>query len=96
MPDGGSLFLTTERIEAFPAETNGYTKVKVSIRDTGTGFESKAIENLFTPFFTTKPEGSGLGLAIVKRITEGLKGQVRGTNHSAGGAEVSVILPLSR
>lgn len=96
MPEGGSLFLTTERIEAFPKENDSLAKVKVTIRDTGKGFESKAIENLFTPFFTTRPEGSGLGLAIVKRITEGLKGQVRGANHPDGGAEVSVFLPLPR
>jgi two-component system sensor histidine kinase PilS (NtrC family) len=96
MPHGGSLFLATELLESPPTENNVPAKVKVTIRDTGKGFESKALENLFTPFFTTKPEGSGLGLAIVKRITEGLKGQVQGTNHLDGGAEISVILPLSR
>ncbi len=96
MPHGGSLFLATELLEGPSTENNLPAKVKVTIRDTGKGFESKALENLFTPFFTTKPEGSGLGLPIVKRITEGLKGQVQGTNHLDGGAEVSVILPLSR
>jgi two-component system sensor histidine kinase PilS (NtrC family) len=96
MPQGGSLFLATEPLKGPPTENNGPVNVKITIRDTGKGFESKALENLFTPFFTTKPEGSGLGLAIVKRITEGLKGQVQGTNHLDGGAEVSVILPLSR
>jgi two-component system sensor histidine kinase PilS (NtrC family) len=96
MPNGGSLYLSTELIEGLPTENNVPAKVKVSIRDTGQGFETKALENLFTPFFTTKPQGSGLGLAIVKRITEGLKGRVHGTNHLNGGAEVSVILPLSR
>jgi two-component system sensor histidine kinase PilS (NtrC family) len=96
MPHGGSFFLATELLEPLPTENNVPAKVKVTVRDTGKGFESKALENLFTPFFTTKPEGSGLGLAIVKRITEGLKGQVEGTNHLDGGAEVSVILPLSR
>jgi len=96
MPHGGSLFLATELLEGFPTENSAPAKVKVTIRDTGKGFEPKALENLFTPFFTTKPGGSGLGLAIVKRITEGLKGQVQGTNHPGGGAQVSVTLPLSR
>jgi two-component system, NtrC family, sensor histidine kinase PilS len=96
MPHGGSLFLATEPLEGPPTESNAPAKVKVTIRDTGKGFEPKALENLFTPFFTTKPGGSGLGLATVKRITEGLKGQVQGTNHLGGGAEVTITLPLSR
>jgi len=96
MPKGGSLFLTTGLLQSPPTANSEPTMVKVSIRDTGRGFESKALENLFTPFFTTKPQGSGLGLALVKRIAEGLKGQVEGDNHSEGGAEISVILPLSR
>jgi two-component system sensor histidine kinase PilS (NtrC family) len=95
MPHGGSLFVATEFFDGPTKGNDGPTNVKVTIRDTGKGFEPKALESLFTPFFTTKPNGSGLGLAIVKRIIEGLKGQVQGANQLDGGAEVSIILPLS-
>ena len=40
------------------------------------GIDPAAVENLFTPFYTTKNRGSGLGLAIVKNIIEGHNGSV--------------------
>jgi Histidine kinase-, DNA gyrase B-, and HSP90-like ATPase len=41
-------------------------RVKITIRDNGTGITPEIRENMFTPFFTTKPagEGTGLGLSI--------------------------------
>jgi two-component system sensor histidine kinase PilS (NtrC family) len=77
-----------------PAESySGQRKIaQIVFRDTGEGFSSKALQFLFTPFFTTKEGGSGLGLAIVKRIVEGLKGKVSGRNHPDGGAEITVWL----
>jgi C4-dicarboxylate-specific signal transduction histidine kinase len=69
--------------------------VELTVRDTGKGFSTKAKENLFTPFFTTKEEGSGLGLATVKRIIDGLNGTVHGGNHEEGGAHITIQLPLT-
>ena len=66
--------------------------VEITVRDSGGGFTEKALDQMFSPFFTTKEEGSGLGLAIVKQIVEGLKGSINGRNHPDGGAEISVYL----
>ena len=46
--------------------------VKLTIEDNGTGVSDEVKEDLFTPFFTTKPigEGTGLGLSICKSIIE--------------------------
>jgi two-component system nitrogen regulation sensor histidine kinase NtrY len=45
------------------------TRVRIEIRDEGLGLGSS--ENLFVPFFTTKPGGSGIGLVLAQQIVEG-------------------------
>jgi signal transduction histidine kinase len=95
MPNGGSLYIRTELFNNRGGHDNRQKQVRMTIRDTGKGFTEDAIQQLFTPFFTTKEGGSGLGLAIVKRIVEGLKGRVYGKNHSEGGAEVTILLDTS-
>lgn len=94
MPNGGILHV--EARESDPAPDGiANRSVELTVRDTGEGFTENALENLFTPFFTTKAEGSGLGLATVKRIIEGLQGDVHGENHPEGGARVIIHLPVS-
>jgi two-component system sensor histidine kinase PilS (NtrC family) len=96
MPQGGTLFVGTEGpIENDHRSGGAEPRVRITVRDTGEGFQEKALGQLFTPFYTTKPGGSGLGLAIVKRIVEGLEGEVHGRNHEDGGAELTLELPLS-
>ena len=92
MKGGGVLSVRTEFVNS-PESHGGMRKMaQITFRDTGEGFSSKALQFLFTPFFTSKEGGSGLGLAIVKRIVEGLKGRVSGKNHPDGGAEITVWL----
>lgn len=67
--------------------------LRISVRDGGAGFSPEALENAFTPFFTTKPEGSGLGLAISHRIVEQHGGVIRAGNHPGGGGLVEIELP---
>ena len=44
--------------------------VAVEVVDTGKGFRSRDIKNVFRPGFTTKKRGWGLGLSLAKRIVE--------------------------
>jgi two-component system, NtrC family, sensor histidine kinase PilS len=92
MPKGGRLLIRTEMETSGEGPGSSPDRVRITIRDTGEGFSSRALQHLFTPFFTTKGEGTGLGLAIVKRIVEGLQGTAAGRNHPDGGAEVTVLL----
>jgi two-component system sensor histidine kinase PilS (NtrC family) len=92
MRGGGVLSVRTEFVNTAEPHGGARKLAQITFRDTGDGFTSKALQFLFTPFFTTKEGGSGLGLAIVKRIVEGLKGRVSGKNHPDGGAEITVWL----
>ncbi|MBW1888409.1 MAG: PAS domain S-box protein, partial [Deltaproteobacteria bacterium] len=51
---------------------------KLTIKDTGHGIDSDALEKIFEPYFTTKPigEGSGLGLAVVHGIVKSCGGEM--------------------
>lgn len=64
------------------------------VHDSGPGFTREAIDNAFTPFFTTKDQGTGLGLAISHRIVDSHGGRLRVANDPAGGGIVDVELPL--
>lgn len=88
----GILFVGTKSVTSNNALEKELDMIEVTVRDSGDGFSERALENMFTPFFTTKEEGSGLGLAVVKQIVEGLKGRVYGRNHPDGGAEIRVLL----
>ena len=69
--------------------------VVIDVRDAGPGFAPDALERVFSPFFTTKPDGTGLGLAIAKRIVEAHDGTIAVRNDESGGARVSLRLPLA-
>ena len=53
-------------------------------------------ENLFVPFYTTKPTGSGVGLALAQQIARGHGGEiVLGNREDARGARATIRLPLA-
>jgi signal transduction histidine kinase len=65
----------------------------ISIKDSGKGIESKDIENIFIPFYTTKKEGTGLGLPISYAIVSRHGGEMEITGLPEQGATVVIKLP---
>lgn len=68
--------------------------VQISIADNGKGIDSKSIEKIFNPFFTTKPQGTGLGLAITKRLIEQYNGGAITVANNEGGQGVTFTISL--
>ena len=70
--------------------------VQISIADNGKGIDSKSLEEVFNPFFTTKPQGTGLGLAITKRLVEQHNGgSIAVANNPDGkGVTFTITLPV--
>ena len=65
----------------------------VTIEDRGMGIANS--ENLFVPFYTTKPKGSGVGLALAQQIARGHGGEIQLLNREDGeGARATIRLPL--
>jgi signal transduction histidine kinase len=66
---------------------------EVSVIDRGSGIDPSQIENIFNPFFTTKPDGVGLGLAIVTKIVDEHNGKIAVESNPGQGAVFHVFLP---
>jgi signal transduction histidine kinase len=69
--------------------------IRITIRDTGPGIPSNAIEKIFDPFFSTKEsgEGTGLGLFITRNNIEKLGGRIMVESNQGHGACFVVLLP---
>jgi signal transduction histidine kinase len=69
---------------------------EIRVGDTGPGIAAGDFQNIFNPFFTTKPQGMGMGLAIVRTIIEAHRGQIVAENQLSGGALFTIKLPIAR
>ena len=85
-----SLIISIEKGMAINA---GKHYLIINIEDSGKGIESKDLENIFNPFFTTKDEGTGLGLAISYGIIHSHEGEIEVTSEIGKGSCVRIKLP---
>jgi len=71
-----------------------FSDVALLIEDEGPGLSNPA--NVFTPFYTTKPNGSGVGLVLSRQIAEAHGGSLDISNRiDRRGCVVKVVLPRS-
>ncbi|MDP9068674.1 MAG: PAS domain S-box protein [Actinomycetota bacterium] len=69
--------------------------VCIAVSDTGRGIDPSIIDNIFEPFFSTKPmaEASGLGLSTVYGIVTQAGGRIAVHSEPGVGATFKVYLP---
>jgi predicted ATPase/signal transduction histidine kinase len=70
-------------------------QILVSVSDTGIGFVPEMAEQLFAPFFTTKPHGTGMGLRISRSIAELHGGRLWAVATPGQGATFHLSLPAA-
>ena len=68
----------------------------ISVMDTGVGVPPEQIEQIFNPFFTSKPEGTGMGLAISQSIIVSHGGRLWAVSNPESGATFHFTLPTRR
>ncbi|HEX7079801.1 MAG TPA: ATP-binding protein [Gammaproteobacteria bacterium] len=73
----------------------GTDAVEIKVADNGPGFGADILPQAFEPYVTGKVKGTGLGLAIVKKLIEDHGGEIKAANREHGGAEISILLPIS-
>jgi C4-dicarboxylate-specific signal transduction histidine kinase len=70
-------------------------RMLVSITDTGIGLPVQEADQIFKPFFTTKPHGIGMGLSISRSIIESHGGRLWAANDASHGASFHLTLPTA-
>jgi len=86
MSAGGQLTLSAQRTE---------TAIQLRVEDTGEGIDEEMLQQIFTPFYTTRENGTGLGLAITQRQVECLGGTLEVTSQPGVGTRFVIGLPLA-
>ncbi len=88
MPHGGTLTIATSKAP------DG-DRVRLRVKDTGTGMDRETRERIFEPFFTTKEEskGTGLGLATVYGIVQQSGGHIEVESTPGEGSLFTLVFP---
>ncbi len=84
----------TVRLETSAGESG----VTATVADTGSGIPPEVLDEIWTPFFTTKAvgKGQGLGLAVTYDIVERHQGRIDVQSEVGVGTEFIVTLPISQ
>jgi two-component system sensor histidine kinase HydH len=83
---GGAVTVKTRAVDG---------NIEVAVIDRGSGIDPKNLDNIFNPFFTTKPQGVGLGLAIVSKIVDQHGGKIAVESEPGKGSVFHVYLPVA-
>ena len=80
-------------IDIAAGENLAGTEVWVRIRDNGPGIASEALDDIFSPFYSSKAKGNGLGLAISKKVVDAHGGQIEVESQPGAGTTFLLTFP---
>lgn len=99
MPEGGSLDVTTNRVEdgrgSKASTLVAGDAIELAVKDTGHGMDTATRDRIFEPFFTTREDagGTGLGLSTVQAIVRQAGGSIRVESDPGRGTRFQILLP---
>ncbi|MFA9199887.1 MAG: response regulator [Cypionkella sp.] len=95
MPDGGTVEV---EVALAARDDTASDRLRIAVRDHGTGIPDAIIEKVTEPFFTTKPagKGTGLGLSMVSGFVEQSGGTLTFQRPPDGGTRVEIVLPTAQ
>ena len=79
----------------FRTELEEGTSVRLSVQDSGIGFEPQALDRIFQTFYTTKSDGMGIGLSVSRSIIENHGGRLWATPNDGPGVTFSFSIPCA-
>jgi two-component system sensor histidine kinase DctS len=89
------ISLSRAGTSATPGASDADGFLRLDVDDGGPGLRGRSVEQLVTPFYSTKPDGMGMGLAICRSIIEAHHGAFDATASTFGGARFSFTLPVA-
>lgn len=89
MPNGGTLRVST---------TAQNRRLLLKVADTGCGIKREHLDQIFEPFFTSKPvgTGTGLGLSVSYGIIQQHGGSMEVESKEGKGATFTIVLPCAQ
>ena len=87
--EGKAISVRAQRVDE--VETS---RLEIMVEDNGPGIPEENLNEIFEPFFSTKPtSGTGLGLGIVKRLVQLYGGKIEVESKAGEGTRFSMTLP---
>jgi PAS domain S-box-containing protein len=74
-------------------ERDQHDRVRLTVRDAGSGFEPQGVQKLFDAFYTTKRGGMGIGLSVSRSIIESHHGRLWAALNDGPGASFAFSIP---
>lgn len=87
MPEGGAIELRADVEDSY---------LVIDVKDQGVGVHQEKMQQIFDPFYTTKPEGTGLGLSIAHQIMQEHGGRIEARRNPDRGMTFSLYFPRTR
>lgn len=73
------------------ADRDEQMRTLIRISDNGQGIPEANMEQIFVPFFTTKPTGSGIGLSLARQIMRQHQGDIQVVSEEGKGTVFTLI-----